>query len=118
MKNRGRGTEKMAKAKTISKEGIIHIGRIEKEYLEYDEYILYEGEICVDRETEKAIKIKFTGTVTILTGSLKNGGKRTDEVYEKVKTAWLPKSQCHIESNKIVIPMWLIEENYLGAYLS
>lgn len=118
--NNERGPGKMAvkegSIKLSKKERAIRIGRIEKEYLEYDEYVFHEGEICIDRETDRAIKIKFTGTVTILTGPLKNGGKRTD-VYEKVKTAWLPKSQCRIESDTIIIPLWLAEKNDLGAYL-
>lgn len=108
----------MEAIKLNEKERAIRIGRLEKEYLEYDELVLYEGEIFIDRETEKAIKIKFTGLTTILTDSLKNGGERT-EVYEKVKSVWLPKSQCRIdiESDVIIIPLWLAEENCLGAYL-
>ncbi|MGG3879619.1 hypothetical protein [Bacillus smithii] len=100
----------------LKKERAIRIGQLEREYLEYDEFVLYEGEICIDRETEKAIKIKFAGSATILTDSLKNGGKRT-EVYEKVKSVWLPKSQCRIESDTIIIPLWLAEKNDLCAYL-
>lgn len=119
--NNERGPEKMAvkegSIKLSKKERFIRIGQLEREYLEYDEFVLYEGEICIDRETEKAIKIKFTGSATILTDSLENGGKRTDEVYEKVKSVWLPKSQCRIESDTIIIPLWLAEKNDLCAYL-
>jgi hypothetical protein len=100
------------------KERGIRIGRLEKEHFEYGEFVLYEGEISIGRETEKAIEMKFAGTVTELTDAIEDGGEKTDEVIEKDIAIWLPKSQCRVENDVIIVPLWLVKKNYLGAYIA
>lgn len=71
---------------------------------------VFTGKVTIEKETEKAVFIKFKGV-----------GKEyeldeNDEVGEVVaewsrsEGYWLPKSQVKVEGNIIQVPEWLVEK--------
>lgn len=102
--------------------------KVEKVDWTMDLVDVYEGEIVVTKETEKAIEITFTGSLKSYeieadysTVEYNDDGTQTDPewVYGDLddenedfsETYWLPKSQVEMNENEIEIPEWLVKKN-------
>ena len=88
----------------------LNLGKVEV----YDGTYFREGELYIESETEKAIRLEFKGEEHEL-----NYDNEIEESYEEYKIGtWLPKSQITIYNDCIDVPKWLVKKNKLYEYMN
>ena len=74
---------------------------------------IYTGEVNIEKETEKAIRIVFRGEVKIYEIDENDQLGELIESFPHKEGHWLPKSKVKVEENVIFVPEWLVRKNHI-----